>query len=178
MQIKTNKSVWSFLNVSTNKLLLFALELIYTFWIGKDDLKIVVFIIAYLLICETLIETGIQSFLVQYKGDINNFLNTAWSIEIIKGVLLCIITIMFSFICEKLFFINANYYLLLISPIFIIRCSKNSGIALIKRDINTKKLFYIEAIPVIFQFILACIFIRKFSGIEFVIILIYRASAL
>ena len=71
---------------------------------------------------EVLTETGINIFLIQEKGDIQKYLNSAWVVSIIRGTLICLVILLTSPLIVKFFNVaQAKNLLYLISAVAFVR---------------------------------------------------------
>lgn len=95
---------------------------------------------------EILTETGINIFLIQQEGEINKYLNTAWIISIIRGILISLAIIVVSPLIV-LFFKSPDSYilLLLISIVPFIRGFINPSVVKFQKDLQFHRDFYFRS---------------------------------
>jgi lipopolysaccharide exporter len=122
--------------------------------------------LSFVAIIETLTETGFGSAIIQKQGDVKKYLNTAWTLEISKSILLLLVV----YLCANsiaVFYndIRIGPLLKVLSTIFILRGFRNIGIIFFRKDFLLKKLFFFELIPTIIQIIIVvpiAIFFRNY----------------
>lgn len=108
-----------------------------------------VFGIALLVLAfvEILTETGINVFLIQQQEDVDKYINTAWIISILRGILIaiCILTtapLIASFFSAP----DALFLLQLISIVPILRGFINPSVVKFQKDLQFNKEFYFRLI--------------------------------
>lgn len=100
-----------------------------------------------LSLLEVLTETGINVFLIQKKDDSSRFINSAWIVSIIRGILIATLIIITAPIIAKFFNSPASYpVILLISLVPFIRGFINPSIINTQKDIQFHKEFYVRTI--------------------------------
>ena len=98
-----------------------------------------------LSLLEILTETGINVFLVQKKGNINEYINSAWIVSIARGILLALIVFLSaSFIAT--FFNSPDSYpvLVLVAIVPFIRGFINPAIISYQKDLHFQKEFQLR----------------------------------
>jgi len=131
---------------------------------GAADVAIIV-----LAFVEIITETGINVFLIQEKDDIDDYINTAWVISIVRGFLVGILVYLCSSLISAFFHsTDSQWLLVLISIVPIVRGFINPSVIKFLKDLEYNKQFYykssiaiIEVISVIFFVLL----LRDASGI-------------
>src|SRR3989344_9285412 len=96
-----------------------------------------------LSLIEILTETGINVFLIQKKDDIDRYINTAWIVSIIRGLLISIVIISSArFVSD--FFRNPEVFplLMLIGVVSFIRGFINPSVVKFQKELNFNKEFY------------------------------------
>ena len=95
-----------------------------------------------LSLLEILTETGINVFLIQHKGHIKDYLDSAWVVSIIRGFVLGFLILVFAPILVY-FFATPDAYsvLLLISAVPIIRGFINPAIVTYQKDLLFRREF-------------------------------------
>ena len=105
---------------------------------------------------ETFSVTGIEPALIQKKENVNDYLNTAWSIQIIRGCLLGGILFIVSPLAANFF--NEQKATMLIQVValsVILRDLKNIGVVLFKKEIKFHKEFIFQFCGVIADFVVS-----------------------
>jgi lipopolysaccharide exporter len=94
---------------------------------------------------EVLTETGINVFLVQEEGDIEDYLNTAWLVSIVRGTLISLLIILFTPLII-LFFNSpeAKDILYLISIVPFLRGFINPAIIKFQKNLEFNKVFLFQ----------------------------------
>jgi O-antigen/teichoic acid export membrane protein len=125
---------------------------------GAADIVLIV-----LSITEIFTETGINIVLIQQKEKIDKYINTAWVVSILRGLLIALVILIFASSISQFFTSQLVYDLLIVSifvPIF--RGFINPSIAIFVKDMQFRKEFYYRtliffaeaAVSVLFVFIL------------------------
>ena len=92
---------------------------------------------------EVITEIGINVILLQIKEKIDEYINTAWIISIIRGILIFFIIFISSFIMVQFFnAADAIYLIMLISLVPLIRGFINPAIIKFQKDLLFEKEFY------------------------------------
>lgn len=94
---------------------------------------------------EILTETGINVFLIQEKNNISKFINSAWLVSILRGILICIaIIISAPFIVDFFNMPDLYKFLYLISLVPLIRGVINPSIVNYQKDLMFGKEFWLR----------------------------------
>ena len=105
---------------------------------------------------EIFIETGINVVLIQEKRDIDKYINSAWTISILRGLTLFLLIIMLSPVIVNFFGINDLYrFLFLISFVPLIRGFINPSIVKFQKELNFGKEFALRMSIFLFDSIFA-----------------------
>lgn len=125
---------------------------------GAADIVLIV-----LSITEIFTETGINIFLIQQKEKIDKYINTAWVVSILRGILIALI-ILISASSIAQFFNSQLAYNLLITSIFvpILRGFINPSVVWFVKDLQFRKEFYYRT---------SIFFIESVTSVFFVFIL-------
>lgn len=92
---------------------------------------------------EILTETGINVFLIQNKENISKYINTAWIVSIIRGVIISFLIFFSSFFISTFFKSpDALTLLMLISTVPLIRGFINPSVARFQKELQFHKEFY------------------------------------
>lgn len=95
---------------------------------------------------EILTETGINIFLIQSKGDIHKYVNSAWVVSILRGCIISICIIIFSPFISLFFHSNAALPILLfISTIPFVRGFINPAVVKLQKDLQFKYEFWFRS---------------------------------
>lgn len=96
-----------------------------------------------LALLEVFTETGINVFLVQHKSDINKYINTAWIVSIIRGIIVSLIIIITAPFISRFFNAKDSYgVLLVISIVPFIRGFINPAVAKLQKKLLFKTEFW------------------------------------
>ncbi len=94
---------------------------------------------------EILTETGINVFLIQEKNRIDKFINSAWIVSILRGIILFLLIIILSPLIVSFFKITDLYrFLLLISFVPFIRGFINPSIVKFQKELEFRKEFMLR----------------------------------
>ncbi|MCL4386746.1 MAG: lipopolysaccharide biosynthesis protein [Cyanobacteria bacterium] len=101
---------------------------------------IVSFVLAFI---EMLTETGINIFLIQEESEIDNFINTAWIISILRGLLIAFIIIIFAPLISSFFNSPSSLSLLYFSSLIpVVRGFINPSEVNFQKRLEFRKEFY------------------------------------
>ena len=147
-----NGFLWAALGAFAGRGLQFVTEIILSRILFPEDFGLMAVGLAVLNISEMLTETGFSSALIQKQGDIKRYLNTAWTMEVIKSILLFLIV----FIMSKpiaAFYDNLSAINILqaISILFLLRGFRNVGIVFFRKNLEIHKQVILDTIPFIIQ---------------------------
>ncbi|MCL4418171.1 MAG: lipopolysaccharide biosynthesis protein [Patescibacteria group bacterium] len=96
-----------------------------------------------LSLVEILTETGINVFLVQNKDNVDKYINTAWIVSILRGVLISLVIFLSSFFVSAFFRTpDALPLLMLVAVVPLIRGFINPSVARFQKDLQFHKEFY------------------------------------
>lgn len=108
---------------------------------------------------EILTETGINIFLVQNKKSVDHYINDAWVLSIIRGIILSLFIILISPFVVMFFKIQEAYsLLLLVSIVPFIRGFINPSIVKFQKELQFKKEFFLRFTVFSFDSTVAIIF--------------------
>jgi lipopolysaccharide exporter len=159
-------SSWVVFGSISGKGLDFLLQLLLTRLFVPEDFGIMAIGLSFIAIVEAITETGFGSAIIQKQNDVTSYLDSAWTLDFCKSILLFIIVLSFSN-SIALFFndIRIGPLLKILSITFIFRGAQNIGIIFFRKELLLKKQFLFELIPVIIQLIVIvpiAIFIRNY----------------
>lgn len=101
---------------------------------------------------EILTETGINIFLMQEKGNIDKFVNSAWIVSMLRGILICMAIIITVPFIVDLFNMEELYrFLFLISLVPLIRGFINPSIVKYQKELEFGKEFWLRIAIYIFD---------------------------
>lgn len=99
-----------------------------------------------LVFIELITETGINIFLVQENRKLNNYINTAWVVSIIRGIIIAgVIVLTASFIASFFNSPDAYYLLLLISIVPFLRGFINPAVINFQKNLKFSKEFFFKS---------------------------------
>jgi len=111
-----------------------------------------------LALLETLTETGINIFLVQEEKDVDSYINTAWVVAIIRGVLISISILILTPLIVKFFHVpEARNVLFLTSVVPLLRGFINPSIAKFQKELRFKKEFWFKFLVYFVESVVAII---------------------
>lgn len=110
-------------------------------------------------ILETISETGVNVILIQEKKTINHYVNTAWVVSIIRGIIISLIILLLSPLITIFFDSPASLpSLLLISLIPFIRGFINPSVVNYQKNLEFNKEFKFRSILISFEVVATIIF--------------------
>lgn len=109
---------------------------------------------------EIITETGINVFLIQEKDEIKKYINTAWVVSIIRGIIICAVIIISTPIVAIFFNSPATIpLLLLISSVPLIKGFINPAITSFQKDLKFHNEFYFRASIFLIETVFAIIIV-------------------
>lgn len=147
--------LWAGFGAFSGRGLQFVSDIILTRLLFPEDFGLMAIGLAVLNISEMLTETGFNSALIQKQGDVDRYLNTAWTMEVVKSLFLFIIV----FILAKpisIFYDNTSILSILrgISFLFLLRGFRNIGIIYFRKNLEIHKQVVLDIVPSLFQLLL------------------------
>lgn len=101
---------------------------------------------------EILTETGINVFLIQEKGSIDKFVNSAWIVSILRGAFICLLIIVIAPFIVIFFNMPDLYrFLYLISLVPLIRGFINPSIVKYQKELKFNKEFWLRILIYLFD---------------------------
>lgn len=112
-----------------------------------------------LALIEILTDTGINVFLVQAEGNAKKYLNTAWVVSIIRGLIIGVVIFSLSWFVVS-FFENTQALglVMLISIVPVIRGFINPSVALFQKNLEFNKEFYYKFVVFLADSIVSIVF--------------------
>lgn len=105
---------------------------------------------------EVFTQTGVNIFLIQTKKDIGKYINTAWTISIVRGIFITVLILIFAKPLSDFFNSPASYnILILISIVPLLRGLINPSVVTMKKDLQFRKEFAINGSVFMFDTIVA-----------------------
>lgn len=96
-----------------------------------------------LVLIEVITETGINIFIIQEKEDIEKYINTAWIVSILRGIIISLILAFSSSFIANFYNSREAYYLLLLASVIpLIRGFINPAVAKFQKELQFSKEFY------------------------------------
>jgi O-antigen/teichoic acid export membrane protein len=119
-------------------------------------------------------QTGVVAALIQKKNLTANHINTGWTIEVLRGILLYIIifSVTPSYIIYMTGELNSEYISLvrIVSLMVLMDSLKNIGIVVFDKTLNFKKVFFLQSVGLITKAIsslLLCLYLKSFWGMAY-----------
>ncbi len=128
---------------------------------------------------EIITETGVNVFLIQEKGDIKGYINTAWAVSICRGAVIALFIALTSPLVAS-FFQNSNStnLILLISVIPLIRAFINPAVVTLQRDLKFKSEFCLRTVIFLVETIVSITFAFYLKNASSLIYGLIAAAAL
>lgn len=107
---------------------------------------------------EIITETGINVFLIQEKGNIDKFVNSAWIVSLLRGMVICLVIILSAPFIVNFFSMEELYrFLYLISLVPLIRGFINPSIVKYQKNLEFKKEFWLRISIYLFDSVISII---------------------
>jgi O-antigen/teichoic acid export membrane protein len=137
--------VWVFTLRIVNRGLGFIRTIILARLLAPEDFGLLGIAMLAISTLETFSQTGFQPALIQKKGNIKSYLNTAWTVSVIRGTILFLI-LFFSAPSIAAFFNSqqASLVIRVIALSTLLSGFKNIGIIFFQKDLEFNKQFYYE----------------------------------
>ena len=150
--------LWVFTLKIIEKIFGFTRLIILARLLAPNDFGLVGIALLTLSILETFSETGFQTALIQKKGDISAYLNTAWTASILRGIILFIV-IFFSAPYVSLFFksAEASSVLKVLGLSILLRGFTNSGVVYFQKELQFNRQFVYGLIVTVADFVVAIV---------------------
>ena len=163
--------MWAAFGAFAGRGVQFISDIILSRLLFPEDFGLMAIGLAVLNISEMLTETGFSSALIQKQGGIKKYLNTAWTMEVLKSTLLFAIV----FILSKPI---ANFYgnldliniLRAISILFLLRGFRNIGIVFFRKNLDIHKQVIIDVVPSIIQLMIVIPFAIYIKNVWVIVI--------
>tara|TARA_B100000131_G_scaffold302746_1_gene326168 strand:+ start:437 stop:1891 length:1455 start_codon:yes stop_codon:yes gene_type:complete len=150
----TKGFLWAGLGSFGGRGIQFASDVLLSKLLIPEDFGLMAIGLAVLNISEMLTETGFNSALIQKQGNIKKYLNTAWTMELIKSFFLFILIFLLAdpiskFYDEK----SVGDVIKGISLLFLLRGLRNVGIIYFRKNLQIHKQVALDIFPSIIQLI-------------------------
>jgi len=117
-----------------------------------------------LALLEKITETGINVFLIQENKELEEYVNTAWVVSIIRGLMISLLMFFFARIIANFFHIKEAIYLLrLISIVPLLRGFINPAIIKFQKNLQFNKEFYLRS-TLVFADLIVCLAVVFITG--------------
>lgn len=93
---------------------------------------------------ETVTDTGINVFIIQREGELKEYINTAWVISIIRGIIIFLLLAVFSPLISVFFKQDVTFLIFLIGFASFLRGFINPSIVTYQKELLFKKEFYLR----------------------------------
>jgi lipopolysaccharide exporter len=141
----THGGLWIFSLRITNRILGFVRTLILARLLAPSDFGLIGIAMLVMAALEMATETGFQTALIQKKGNISSYLDTAWTVSALRGIILFIALFFLSPVLARFF--NAPQASLIIRVVALSTLLTSFGnicILYFQKELEFKKLFYYE----------------------------------
>ncbi len=151
---------WIFGLRMSRRILDFIRTVILARFLAPNDFGLMGIALLTIQTLEAFSQTGFQAALVQKKTDIKDYLNNAWTILFLRGLLLCFI-VLFSAPAIARFF-NTQQAVSLIQIVglsFLIQGAVNIGVVFFQKELDFRKQYWYECSGVIADFLVSIILV-------------------
>jgi len=127
--------------------------------LSPNDFGLMGIAMLMLLILEAFTQTGFQTALIQKKDNTDLYLNSAWTVGVIRGIVLCTIMVLIAPLAGS--FLNEVAAVPLIKVLgfsILLNAFTNIGIIYFQKDLDFKKQFYYQSFGSVFDFLVAIVF--------------------
>lgn len=139
--------------ISTSNVLKVLLTLVRTIVVARfltpDELGLMGIALFALAILESSSQTGFAAALIHQKKEVGPYLNTAWTISVMRGIMLC--AILFFLAPLPASFFNAPRAIIVFKVVgvaFLFEGFKNIGVVIFRKELEFKKEFLFQQIEV------------------------------
>ena len=138
-------SFLSFCMIAITRVLHYVTSIILLFLLTPNDFGIMAIVMTVMAIMNSLSSFGVDAALISYKGEEVSLIDSAWSLELIKGFLLFLSVLLLStFIADWLGEAMLKPLLIFVSLGFLIQSSKNIGLVLLRKNLEFWVIFKCE----------------------------------
>ena len=133
---------WTFFLRATSQLLHLIKIIVLARLLSPSDFGLFGVALLSLAALETFSQTGFDRALIQKKGDISSYLNSVWTIEVVRGILIAIILFFISPYVAVFFNVPEVVPILrIIGLAVILKGSTNVAVTYFQKELEFKKLF-------------------------------------
>jgi O-antigen/teichoic acid export membrane protein len=127
---------------------------------------------------EAITETGISAFIVQTHQSEEKYVSSAWFVTIIRGIMLCLITIAIAYPISIFFNSHTAFLVVAVASLLpLVRGFINPATAKFQKHLDFDREFIYRAIITLFDFAVAAIFIILYkNSLALIVALIFSAA--
>ncbi len=163
--------LWAAFGAFAGRGVQFISDIILSRLLFPEDFGLIAIGLAVLNISEMLTETGFSSALIQKQGEIKRYLNTAWTMEVLKSTSLFVLVFILSKPIAS-FYGNLNVINILraISILFLLRGFRNVGIVFFRKNLEIHKQVLLDVVPSIIQLMIIIPFAYYIKNVWVIVI--------
>ncbi len=129
----------------------FAGTIVYARLLSPNDFGLVGIALIFIAAVDAFSKTGVEAALIQRKENYNEYLDAAWTMQIIRGtIIFSIFFIMAPYIANFFDAPRATNIIRIMGFTFLFQSFRNIGIVFFRKDLEFRKQFLLKALPVIF----------------------------
>jgi len=148
-------SLFSFYMIAITRALHYVSSLILLFLLTPQDFGIMAIVMSVVAIMNSLSSFGVDSALISYSGDETMLSDDAWTLELIKGVILAVLIVVLSpVIASWLSEPILEPILAFMCLGFLLQSSKNIGLVSLRKELNFVVIFKCEIGMAVVSFLL------------------------
>lgn len=136
---------------------------------GPDEFGVVGVMLLILTSIDSISTLGLKEALIQKRENIIPFFNSAWTAEVIKGIVIMLLSLIFLFVITPFlrndFLIQYRNYILIIVIVFFIQSCNNIAVLMLEKELHFKVFFFYNFSVNIVDVISTCIFILIYNDI-------------
>lgn len=163
--------IWVFALRITTRLFSLARMIVLARLLAPEDFGLFGIALLSLSTLQTFSVTGVDKALIQKKGDVRNYLDTAWSIQVLRGLILgCILFAISPLVADFFNEPNATMLIRVVALAVVIRDFKNIGVVFFQKKIEFHKDFIFQVSGVVADLVvsaLAAIMLRNAWALVF-----------
>ncbi|MDA8982564.1 oligosaccharide flippase family protein [Gammaproteobacteria bacterium] len=165
---------WLFLLSCSEIAVQSVLKIILAFMLSPDALGVVGFALILIGFLQSMSQTGVYAALIQQRNIVEDYLDTGWSLEIVRGFILFVAIYSVSpwYVEYMLGVENREYQAViqLLAVTVFIDATKNIGIVLFDKEINFKQVLKLQISGLIvrtFAILMLTLYLKSYWGIVF-----------
>jgi lipopolysaccharide exporter len=147
-----NAGVWAFALSIAQRLLSFVRTVVLARLLAPDDFGLMAIALIALTLLETFTRTGFEQALIQRKGDITGHLDSAWTISLIRGVVLGTALFLGAPLVGQFFGTPEAIPLVqALAVVSVLSGLKNTGVVFFDKELQFRERFLYRSFPILVE---------------------------